>query len=85
MVCFASMAPLLAGEPDPVIAAILDDPLDGRPDRLRDALGPAAGSTMPLGTGSRRVRPAEPGGLRRLLLKIGEQCLRQIPNGVTVG
>src|SRR6185437_2568230 len=42
MVCFASMAPLLAGEPDPAIAAILDDPLDERlPDRLRDTLGPA--------------------------------------------
>jgi len=42
MVCFASMAPLLAGEPDPAVAAILDDPLDERlPDRLRDALGPA--------------------------------------------
>ena len=43
MVCFASMAPLLGGaEPDPAVAAILDDPLDERlPDRLRDALGPA--------------------------------------------
>ena len=29
-------------EPDPAVAAILDDPLDERlPDRLRDALGPA--------------------------------------------
>jgi NAD(P)-dependent dehydrogenase (short-subunit alcohol dehydrogenase family) len=42
MVCFASMAPLLAGEPDPAVAAILDDPLDEHlPDRLRDALGSA--------------------------------------------
>jgi NAD(P)-dependent dehydrogenase (short-subunit alcohol dehydrogenase family) len=43
MVCFASMAPLLGGaEPDPAVAAILDDPLDERfPDRLRDALGPS--------------------------------------------
>jgi len=43
MVCFASMAPLLAGvRAEPDVAAILDDPLDpGFPDRLRDALGPA--------------------------------------------
>jgi NAD(P)-dependent dehydrogenase (short-subunit alcohol dehydrogenase family) len=42
MVCFASMAPLLGGEPDPAAAAALDDPLDERlPDRLREALGPA--------------------------------------------
>jgi NAD(P)-dependent dehydrogenase (short-subunit alcohol dehydrogenase family) len=43
MVCFASMAPLLAGmQPDPDVAAILDDPLDERfLDRLRDAFGPA--------------------------------------------
>ncbi|XVQ14811.1 SDR family oxidoreductase [Spirillospora sp. CA-255316] len=42
MVCFASMAPLLAGmEPEPDVAAILDDPLDARfLDRLRDAFGP---------------------------------------------
>jgi len=43
MVCFASMAPLLGGaEPDPAVAAILDDPLGERlPDRLRETLGPA--------------------------------------------
>jgi NAD(P)-dependent dehydrogenase (short-subunit alcohol dehydrogenase family) len=42
IVCFASMAPLLAGtEPAPDVAAVLDDPLDERfLDRLRDALGP---------------------------------------------
>jgi NAD(P)-dependent dehydrogenase (short-subunit alcohol dehydrogenase family) len=42
MVYFASMAPLLAGlDPEPAVAEILDDPLDGRlPQRLRDALGP---------------------------------------------
>lgn len=42
MVCFASMAPLLAGvQPDPAVAEILDDPLDPEfLDRLRDALGP---------------------------------------------
>jgi len=43
MVCFASMAPMLGGaDPDPAVAAILDDPLDERfPDRLRDAVGPS--------------------------------------------
>ena len=43
MVCFASMAPLLARmEPDADVTAILDDPLDERfLDRLRAALGPA--------------------------------------------
>ena len=43
MVCFASMAPLLGNlQPEPAVAAILDDPLDERfPDRLHDALGPA--------------------------------------------
>ena len=43
IVCFASMAPLLArSEPAPAVAAILDDPLgELLPDRLRDALGPA--------------------------------------------
>jgi NAD(P)-dependent dehydrogenase (short-subunit alcohol dehydrogenase family) len=42
MVCFASMAPLLAGaEPAPAVAEVLDDPLGERfPDRLREALGP---------------------------------------------
>lgn len=42
LVCFASMAPLIAGlAPDPAVAAILDDPLaEGFLDRLRDALGP---------------------------------------------
>lgn len=42
MVCFASMAPLLAGiRPEPAVAELLDDPLaPGFPDRLRDALGP---------------------------------------------
>jgi NAD(P)-dependent dehydrogenase (short-subunit alcohol dehydrogenase family) len=43
MVCFASMAPLLAGTaPEPALAAILDDPLDARfLDRIHEALGPA--------------------------------------------
>jgi NAD(P)-dependent dehydrogenase (short-subunit alcohol dehydrogenase family) len=42
MVCFASMAPLLAGVADPAADAALDDPLDPLlPDRLRDALGEA--------------------------------------------
>lgn len=42
MVCFASMAPILAGiQPDPAVAEILDDPLDPLfLDRLRDAVGP---------------------------------------------
>jgi NAD(P)-dependent dehydrogenase (short-subunit alcohol dehydrogenase family) len=43
MVCFASMAPLLGGtEPEPAVAAVLDDPLgEGFCDRLRAAVGPA--------------------------------------------
>ena len=43
MVCFASMAPLLASsEPAPAVAEVLDDPLDERfLDRLREELGPA--------------------------------------------
>jgi NAD(P)-dependent dehydrogenase (short-subunit alcohol dehydrogenase family) len=47
MVCFASMAPLLGNmQPDPAVAAILDDPLDGRfLDRIHDALGPAIENT----------------------------------------
>jgi NAD(P)-dependent dehydrogenase (short-subunit alcohol dehydrogenase family) len=47
MVCFASMAPLLGKtEPDPALAAILDDPLDERfLDRIHDALGPAMEDT----------------------------------------
>ncbi|MFJ9626517.1 SDR family oxidoreductase [Streptomyces sp. NPDC101175] len=47
LVCFASMAPLLGDlEPDPAVAALLDDPLqDGFPDLLRDALGPAVENT----------------------------------------
>jgi NAD(P)-dependent dehydrogenase (short-subunit alcohol dehydrogenase family) len=47
MVCFASMAPLLGNRPpDPAVAAILDDPLDGRfLDRIHDALGPAIENT----------------------------------------
>jgi NAD(P)-dependent dehydrogenase (short-subunit alcohol dehydrogenase family) len=42
MVCFASMAPILAGvQPDTAVAEILDDPLDPPfLDRLREALGP---------------------------------------------
>jgi hypothetical protein len=42
MVCFASMAPLLAGTgPDPAADAVLDAPLDERfLERLHDALGP---------------------------------------------
>ena len=42
-VCFASMAPLLGGtEPEPKVAAVLDDPLgEGFCDRLREAVGPA--------------------------------------------
>lgn len=42
MVCFASMAPLLGGaEPEPAVAAVLDDPLgEGFCDRLRTAVGP---------------------------------------------
>ena len=47
MVCFASMAPLLAGaEPEAAVAEVLDDPLDERfLDRLRDGLGPALEDT----------------------------------------
>src|SRR5205807_1095900 len=47
MVCFASMAPLLANaEPDPAAAAILDEPLDEDfLDRIREALGPAIENT----------------------------------------
>ena len=47
MVCFASMAPLLGDlQPEPALAAILDDPLDERfLDRIRDALGPAVENT----------------------------------------
>ncbi len=47
MVCFASMAPLLENmQPDPAVAAILDDPLDERfLDRIHDALGPAIENT----------------------------------------
>ncbi|MFJ5306467.1 SDR family oxidoreductase [Streptomyces sp. NPDC088350] len=47
MVCFASMAPLLGNlAADPVVAAILDDPLrDDFLDRLREALGPAVENT----------------------------------------
>src|SRR5215469_14627940 len=43
MVCFASMASLLASsEPAPAVAEVLDDPLGDRfLDRLREALGPA--------------------------------------------
>ncbi|SEG75280.1 NAD(P)-dependent dehydrogenase, short-chain alcohol dehydrogenase family [Thermomonospora echinospora] len=43
MVCFASMAPVLARtRPDPAVAAILDAPLHERfLDRLHEALGPA--------------------------------------------
>src|SRR5215469_16212654 len=46
-VCFASMAPLLAGtQPAPALAAVLDDPLDERfLDRLHDTLGPAVEDT----------------------------------------
>lgn len=44
LVFFASMAPMIAGvdlDPDPDIAAVLDDPLaDGFFDRLRDTVGP---------------------------------------------
>jgi NAD(P)-dependent dehydrogenase (short-subunit alcohol dehydrogenase family) len=47
MVCFASMAPLLANiRPEPAVAAILDDPLDDRfLDRIREALGPVVEDT----------------------------------------
>ncbi|QFG25009.1 SDR family oxidoreductase [Actinomadura sp. WMMB 499] len=43
MVCFASMAPVLARvDPDPAVAEVLDEPLDERfLDRVREALGPA--------------------------------------------
>jgi NAD(P)-dependent dehydrogenase (short-subunit alcohol dehydrogenase family) len=46
-VCFASMAPLLAGaEPAAAVAEVLDDPLGDRfLDRLHDALGPAVEDT----------------------------------------
>lgn len=47
MVCFASMAPLLANiPPDPATAAILDAPLDERfLDRIRDTIGPGIEDT----------------------------------------
>ncbi|HKT00408.1 MAG TPA: SDR family oxidoreductase [Rugosimonospora sp.] len=47
MVCFASMAPLLANvQPDAEAAALLDAPLDPRfLDRLREVLGPAIENT----------------------------------------
>jgi NAD(P)-dependent dehydrogenase (short-subunit alcohol dehydrogenase family) len=47
MVCFASMAPLLANTTaDPALAAILDDPLDERfLDRVHGLLGPAVENT----------------------------------------
>jgi NAD(P)-dependent dehydrogenase (short-subunit alcohol dehydrogenase family) len=46
-VCFASMAPLLAGaEPPAAVAAVLDDPLGERfLDRLREVLGPVIEDT----------------------------------------
>jgi NAD(P)-dependent dehydrogenase (short-subunit alcohol dehydrogenase family) len=46
-VCFASMAPLLAGAaPEAAVAEVLDDPLADRfADRLRDVLGPAVEDT----------------------------------------
>ena len=46
-VCFASMAPMLAGAaPEAAVAEVLDDPLADRfLDRLRDALGPAVEDT----------------------------------------
>jgi len=41
MVCFASMAPFLAGEPDPLVDSILDAPLEpGLLDRMHEAVGP---------------------------------------------
>ncbi|MFD9506741.1 SDR family oxidoreductase [Streptomyces mirabilis] len=47
MVYFASMSPLLARiDPDPAVAAILDDPLDPDfLDKIHDALGPAIENT----------------------------------------
>jgi len=47
MVCFASMAPLLAsGEPNPAADAALDAPLDERLlDRMHEAVGPAIEDT----------------------------------------
>ena len=47
MVCFASMAPLLGNlQPEPAVAAILDDPLDERfLDLIHDALGQAIENT----------------------------------------
>jgi len=40
MVCFASMAPLLGGTTDPVVDAVLDDPLHERfLDRIHEAVG----------------------------------------------
>ena len=47
IVCFASMAPLLASsEPAPAVAEVLDDPLGEQfLDRLREALGPAIEDT----------------------------------------
>ncbi len=42
VVCFASMAPLLVGDPDPTVDVVLDEPL--HPDlaaRLHDVLGPS--------------------------------------------
>jgi NAD(P)-dependent dehydrogenase (short-subunit alcohol dehydrogenase family) len=47
VVCFASMAPLLAiTEPDPAADTVLDAPLDDRLlERLHDALGPAVEDT----------------------------------------
>ncbi|MGW1505014.1 hypothetical protein ACWCQW_42180 [Streptomyces mirabilis] len=47
MVHFASMSPLLVRiDPDPAVAAILDDPLDPDfLDKIHDALGPTIENT----------------------------------------